>query len=544
MFVEEIELPSLNALASDYVHSFTKVQPFFAYDPFALTSFRERKQWLDERRYPREQLVEGLYAFNREIGNHEEALANIRSLRNQDTYVVIGGQQAGVAVGPLYTVHKILTILQLARRLEEALQAKVIPVFWIAGEDHDYGEVNHLYVQTRDHRLEKLRLAFEAQGRRSLSHLQVPSAAVKQLLDEFFRKQIETEYTSPLREKLFALADGSRTLVEFFAKCLAWLFGHHGLVLVDSASAFLRHLETPVFRRLIEENEAVGACVLAQAEEVRKRGYSLQLELKEDQAHFFLYSQGERLLVERKGGAFVPKDGDRSYTREELLTRLEAAPESFSANVVSRPLMQETIFPTLAFVAGPGEIAYWALFKKMFAHMGLQLPVIVPRMSFTLLEGTIEKYLRRFGLNVKDVYAGIDEARDAWLAAQDDLQLPELFFHLKQKLETLYEPVFEILSQINEGLKELGEKNLEKVKEQVDYLERRAIQAFEHKHASALRQFERIKLALLPNDKPQERIYNVFSYLNKYGFAWLEALVEHPLAPNGKHKVVHLSSET
>ncbi|MCK9912034.1 bacillithiol biosynthesis BshC, partial [Microbacteriaceae bacterium K1510] len=131
---------------------------------------------------------------------------------------------------------------------------------------------------------------------------------------------------------------------------------------MESSSAYIRELEKPVFRRLIEENEQIALVLKEAGGEIEQAGYPLQLQIEPNHANLFLYEGPDRLLLERQGERFLTKDGRYSYSRDELLALLESDPQRFSANVVSRPLMQEHLFPTISFIGGPGEIAYWAFY--------------------------------------------------------------------------------------------------------------------------------------------------------------------------------------
>lgn len=539
MRIEEMDLSRLNRLAEDYHHAFDKVSSFFESSPFATASYNDRIEDLQNRVFPRQDLIQALLSYNQSVGNHAEALENIKKLENEDSFVIIGGQQAGLATGPMMTIHKIITILTLARQESQRRNAPVVPVFWIAGEDHDFEEVNHLFVES-DTQLEKLQLAYEPDRRQSVSHTEIPDGELQRVIEAFFEKQIETEFTAQWKASLLEAAEKAGTLVDFFADCVVRLFGSYGLVLVDSASEEMRALEKPVFRHWIRHNNEGLRSLKEQSERLQENGYPLQVELNESSAQFFIYHNGERRLVERQGDQFTLKHTDETYTVETLLDMLEKEPERFSANVVTRPLMQEWIFPTLAFVGGPGEIAYWAQYRRMFEVMGMKMPIVFPRMSITYVEGTIQKYLHKYGFSLNDVYTNFDRAKDEWLREQDELNLESMFEDVKEHMMSLYGPVIETMETLNPGMKDLGEKNLNKILEQVHFLEKRAVQAYEKQHASALRQMKRIKSAVYPDDKPQERVYTIYRFLNKYGPSLLDQLLEHDWNLNGNHKIVYL----
>jgi len=167
------------------------------------------------------------------------------------------------------------------------------------------------------------------------------------------------------------------------------------------------------------------------------------------------------------------------------------------------------------------------------------MPILVPRYEFTLLEGTVQKQMAKYGLAFEDVILRLEEKRSQWLEAQGALQIEELFASAKAKFADLYAPVVETVSAINPGLGKLGETNRQKIIEQIEFLEAKAVDAFRNQHDAALRQWERIRLSVVPNGKPQERVYNPFQYWVKYGGGWLRELVDMPLARDGHHRIVY-----
>ncbi|WCN38981.1 bacillithiol biosynthesis cysteine-adding enzyme BshC [Aneurinibacillus uraniidurans] len=540
--IESVMLPFGQKIVHDYINEYSKTAELYPYHPYEQESYERRLRWLSEHPHAnRAALADGLLAWNTSVGNtHERVRENIEALRQPDTYAVVTGQQAGVLTGPLYTIHKAITALRMAEEQQKRLGVRVVPIFWIAGEDHDYEEANHVYVQTKGGDVEKQRLNHEAAGRTSVTHLVIPQDALHEYIDAFFAEQIETEFTGDLKAHLHTFAKESATLTDFFARTLVWLFGEAGLILIDSAAPFVRVLEQDGFAQVIRRNEELNEAVAVQGQKLTTLGYHRQVETERSSAQFFLYRNGERSGVERLvDGTFRTRDG-AVYTEEELLTLLAHDPESFSANVVTRPLMQEWLLPVLAFVGGPGEVAYWGLYARMFAVFGLAMPPVVPRLSFSLLEGAVQKNMRKFDLSTHDVLTKLTEKRDAYLAAQDTLHLDEKFAEVKQQMKELYMPLIEEASGIEQGLRVLGEKNLDKILEQVDFYAKRSQSAFVKKHESSLRQFDRIRTALFPMDKPQERVYNIFGYLNKYGVEWFREFRSYPYDVTSEHLAVRV----
>jgi bacillithiol biosynthesis cysteine-adding enzyme BshC len=473
------------------------------------------------------------------VGNHPEALKNIDALRCSDTYVVIGGQQAGVLTGPLYTIYKAVHLIQAAKKLSAQLETEVIPVFWIAGEDHDIDEVDHLYwLIDQERTLHKERISLQKKGRKSASQLPLDEDAVHRFLESFFNAHTETVHTPSIRALLEDTAAASTTLAEWFARLMAELFGKHGLVLVESSLPFVRELERPMFQTVIEKNEEIARLLGKAEERLEAAGYPMQLKVAENQANLFLYEEGERLLVERYGEKFVNRRA--SYSREELLQLLDADPQRFSSNVVSRAFMQEHLFPTLAFVGGTGEVAYWAYYRDVFASCGLQMPIVLPRISVTLLEGALERLLDGFSLSLEQVLTGFADWKREWEKTQVRHPLEKQFAEARDSLLAVYRPLVEDVVKLDPGMKRLAEKNTTFLMEQVSFLEERLIRSLHEREDVAEHRLRRIEAALLPEGGWQERKLSFFSFANKHGLSLLDQLVEAPFAHDGSHQIFYL----
>ncbi len=522
---------------------FHNVERLYTYDPNDPMLWEKRASWLDVKRSfyaDRQELISHLHRYNQKVGMSTETVANLERLKSPESLVIVGGQQAGLFTGPLLVIYKAITIIQAAREAERKLGRPVIPLFWIAGEDHDWEEVNHTYMLTPQHDIERIRLEAQGAGRRSVSRTSVADwqPVIAQLDDSL----IPTEFKGPLVERLRAFADQSNTLVDLFARLMAWLFGHYGLVLLDSDDSGLRAIEAPMFRKLLDHHERLHAAFLAARDSVTTLGFEASTEVPERAVNLFIFDeQGERILLHpRDANTFQDRKGHRQFQLNELLEWSEHAPERFSNNVLTRPLMQDYLLPTLGVVLGPGELAYWALTNSAFEEMGMQMPPLIPRQEYTLIEAAVDKHMVKFGLTLSDVIDDFEDKRNNWLRQQDTLQLDDRFRSVRGSFVQDYESLISILSDMNPAIGKLGHTNLQKIVEQIDFLHKKATDAHNMQFEGALRHWERIQRSLMPNGKLQERVYNIFYYLNKYGDSWLHELVETNFETSAPHRVVYL----
>jgi bacillithiol biosynthesis cysteine-adding enzyme BshC len=545
MKLQQVYWKQAQPIAEDYIHNYDKVQQLFEYNPWVPESVVARAEWLDQQRLlsaPREAVALALEQFNRKFSHSEETMKNIHSLKQKETLVVVGGQQAGLFTGPLLVIHKAISIVRAAKQAEQQLNRRVVPVFWIAGEDHDLDEVNHMQQLTPQLTIDKIELesSKELVNKAPISRFHVSAEQWEQVLAKLDTTLMPTDFKANWLSKLRQISTQSHTLVDFFAGMMSMLFGSVGLVLMDSDDPNLRALEAPMFSELIKQQHSIGQALAISKHKLESIGYEPQAEIREGNANLFVIHEGERLLLQRQGDRYSDKSGIVTWSEGELLSLAEQEPENMSNNVFTRPLMQNYLFPVLSAILGGGEIAYWGLTREAFLAIGDQMPVILPRLEFTLVEGTIQKQLGKLDLTFEDAVLHLERKREQWLEAQDTLGLPQMFAHVKEQFAMMYEPVLATIGTINPGLRQLGDTNFQKIIEQIQFLEAKSKDAHSDQFDVVKRQYERIRLSLTPLGKRQERVYNVINYLNKYGDGWLKELLDANFEWNGSHYAVYL----
>lgn len=540
--VEEIEVKQQQEFANDYMSSYSKVASFFQYSPYDPQSYRERLQELQGRSFPRQEISKAIRAFMEPWGLTQQIEVHLQQLERPDSVVVIGGQQAGLLMGPLYTIHKMISILQLSQQKEAELNVPVVPVFWIAGEDHDFDEINHVFVPHADRfTMEKHTLkGTDTRKKQSVSLLSFPKQQIEEWVQHIFSKLPETRFTKHLAETIEAFIRQSETYVDFFGQLSHHLFKEYGLLFIDSANPALRNMESEIFITILEHYDSIHCAVKNATLSMEGAGYEAQVEVAEYPALLFILQDGERRLLEKiSETGFRTKDGLYTYSFEDLVQIAKESPELLSNNVITRPFMQEALFPTLAFIGGPGEISYWALYKEYFHSLGLSVPPLVPRISISLIENPIERLMEKRNITIPDVFAGLERYKSEWLKEQDHLDIDGRFTETKSEFTRIYADLLETLADIP-GLAELGPKNLQKILEQVEYLEKRTKASFATKHGAVLSQFDRIELALFPQKKLQERMHNSYLFFNNHGFDVIDQLLKTKLEINGKHKLIYI----
>ncbi|PEB40300.1 bacillithiol biosynthesis cysteine-adding enzyme BshC [Bacillus pseudomycoides] len=538
MEIKEISVP-LQGVVADYMKGRKEVQAFFDY-PLTEDGFGRRLYDLRDKKFFRQDLVAHLLEYNTNLHAGDHTLRNIEALADENTYVVVGGQQAGLLTGPLYTVHKIISILQLAKEKEASLGVRVVPVFWIAGEDHDIDEINHVFV-TKNKKIKKTIFHDRHPKKASASESDLSIADCRKWIEEIFKTYPETNFTKDVLQFVEDALQNSRTYVDFFAHLIMKLFVDSGLILVDSHHPALRKLEVSFFKQILSRYKEVQMSLQEQQQLVKEQGYKPIIETKSNAVHIFMQIDEERVLLEEENGKFVGKDGIYSFSYEELIAEMEKSPERFSNNVVTRPLMQEYIFPTLAFIGGPGEIAYWSELQQVFHVFGFQMPPVVPRLTISYMERDIITDLHDLQLQESDPFVNdIDMLRDEWLSNQIEEPIDNQFIEATEKMMDVHTSLQQFVKKIDPGLQQFAEKNEWKIKEQIELLERMLKRNVEKKHEVELNKFRRLQYALRPLGAPQERVWNICYYLNRFGLDFVERVMKQSYSWNGNHHIIKL----
>ncbi|WP_217585692.1 bacillithiol biosynthesis cysteine-adding enzyme BshC [Lentibacillus saliphilus] len=542
MEINSIQLEPSQRFLSDYYKQTDDILSHFQYNPFQDTTYRERLKALQSRDYSRIQLSETLYEMNAKWGAPKATLSNIERLKDEDSVVVIAGQQAGLLTGPLYTINKIISVIQFAKDQEEKQSVPVIPVFWIAGEDHDFAEINHIFMPN-DNEMKKVTIGQYIQDKTPVSDITLDQGLAKKWLDNLFECMSETEHTKDLYRTIEHCLLNATSYVDFFARIIYCIFPDTGVILLDSGDKALRQLESDYFIQLIHNQPTVAQGVHETVEQLKQKGYELTLDTTPFDGHLFYHKDQTRSLLMRDpvSSMWTSKLGDIQLTTEELLNVAKFSPERLSNNVVSRPLMQEWLFPTLAFLGGPGELAYWSALKPAFAACHLSMPPVLPRQSYTFVNRHIERLLRKHHINAQEAITnGVSEQKINWLAAQQNPPIKDVVNEIKRTVDSAHRPLRDIAENMQPDMKQLAHKNLQHLNKTLDFIEKRMSKALEEKYAHTINEFDLINMALRPNNQFQERIWSPLPLMNEYGIDFIQSISQQSWSMMNKHFVVYL----
>ncbi len=508
---------------------------FPAGNPGSQTSFAKRAEWLEKGRYARKNLVEILKKEHLRLGAGEITLKNIAKLGEEHTLAVVTGQQVGVFTGPLYTLYKAITAVNLAKEQSEALKRPVVPVFWVAGEDHDWAEIQTAWFLDRQGKSVSCSMPGQGGGL-SVGSLPVPdwaemSVQLEQVLPD-------TEFRLEIMNDLEGLTNKSANLGEWFTLVFQWLLGDKGLIFFNPLLPEIKTLAQECYIGVLNHHQEIRLALSERTAQWEKAGGKAQIQLTGGEVNLFLSVPERRaILCEERG--FYLRGREEFWDLSKVSDLLDKAPQRFSPNVVTRPVVQEFLLPTLAYVAGPGEMNYWAQLGGVFETLGYRMPIVYPRLSAVLITAGWEKTMENEKIELREVYAGLSERREKRLKELDTLKIDDRFTDLRRQVGEAYREL-EPLSELHPQAEEWIVQNQEKIEIQIQYLEKKIWQAQRKQSDSVLKHWTQLEEGILPNGNRQERVLNPLSFYARYGRSWIDQICELPLDSEFKEQITLL----
>jgi bacillithiol biosynthesis cysteine-adding enzyme BshC len=476
-----------------------------------------------------------LQAQQRARGASETALSATALLCDPKTVAIVTGQQAGLFGGPLFTLLKALTALRLAEQVRTEHGVPTVAVFWIDAEDHDWDEVKACSVLDAD--MKPLAIAA---GDPPQSH---SDAVARVRLDESVNAAISAlEGAIPGTEFTPALIDGLRRayapgtgMADAFGRWLETVLGPRGLIVFDASDPAAKPLVSQVFAREIEQAGQTARLASEAGAALEARGYHAQATPQEGSLALFHMNAGRQPIKPHEGGFLV---GERTESTAALLERVRTAPEEFSPSVLLRPIVQDTLFPTVCYVAGPNELAYLGQLRQVYDVFSTPMPLIQQRASATLLDSNAMRFLTRYDVALESLRAQDEAVLNAVLEAQlppsVETSLDEALRTLEQRMERLTKEVV----QIDPTLEGASRSTLSRMQDDLKKLHGKIIQAAKRKDETLRRQFQNARSQAFPGGEPQERAVGFVYFLNKYGPALVDRLYTELPIDAGTHWVV------
>lgn len=515
------QIPHSTGLFLDYLSYTPSVQEFYPRSPLF-------SQWLKDEaarvRYDaprRAKVSEILGRQNRGWGASERTLANIERLRN-GALTAVTGQQVGLFGGPLFSIFKALSAVKLAAEASDA-GVDCVPVFWLATEDHDLAEVNHVSFAVAQGPPE--RLSVESHG-----VADAPVGTVK------FGEEIGpvVEHAASLlgdSEVATWLRDAYRpgeTLGSGFARLFARLFADWGVILLDPDDRDFHEIAKPLFRAAIERSPELDEALLARGKAIEAAGYHQQVKVTAATTLLFEVKNGARTAIRRKGNGTDTEFvwGHEKVSARQLLDRIDEAPENFNPNVLFRPVVQDYLLPTLVYAGGAAEVAYFAQVGVVYQKLLGRVTPVLPRFSATLVDAKCERILSRYKLTLPELFQGPEKVRELIAAQLLPPDLQTRFEDAYANVESSMAALRDSIGKLDRTLIGAADHARMKMRYHVSRLHGQAGRAEIRRNEVISRHADALSNALFPNKVLQEREIAGVSLVARYGPGLLGSLYE------------------
>ena len=533
-------IPKTPVLFCDYLYHFQKVRSFLPTASSIKITDSDVSNHLIPSPEDRCNLVEVLHRQNCALGCGAKVIENIQRLGGNRCFAVVTGQQVGLFTGPSYTIYKALTAIKLAQEYSnQGLEA--VPIFWMATDDHDLDEVCQTKLITPESCVEKFRYPANRENfQQSVGNIQFEKS-ITSTLKNFLETLPNSDFKSNLVKKLNEAYFPGISFSVAFAKIFNFLFSDYGLILLDPQDPILKQKSKSVFAKVVKEWSTLNHLLENCDQELDKAGYSSQVPVTTETSFLFIEDEGKRRGLISTSKGFQLKGTNKTLSFDVLTNLIETAPERISPNVLLRPIVQDSILPTLAYVAGPSEVAYFAQVLPIYQTMNLEMPMIVPRTSFTIIENRSEKILNRYQLQFADLFKGNKSVLSSLLESSVNQSISLRFDELTTNIAKQLGKMEEVLKIVDPTLIGALGTTQKKVQYQIESLRTKFLKAESGKQRIVTRQIENIFTLLYPLNNLQEREINIFYFLSRYGVGFISQLYENIDLYNSNHHLVYLS---
>jgi bacillithiol biosynthesis cysteine-adding enzyme BshC len=527
----------MRPLLGDYAFNFQRVAPLYAGDPAS------KEAWAGaiarSQAHVRDRAaIAAIVAAQQE---HREAPSPARDaaarLADPRTVVVATGQQAGAFGGPLFTLLKAITAIQLSERTSAEHGVPAVAVFWVDAEDHDWEEVRSCTVLDAEFQPRTITLADpEGAGELPVAALKL-DGRIEQTTDDLAALLADTDFTPWVNTAVRAAYRPGAGMAEAFSRWIESVLGPHGLVVFESADPAAKRLATPIFVRELESPGQTAALATSAGEQLAECGHQPQVVPQPGSVSLF-HLDGKRLPIRPDGDRFLV--GDKPVTLAALQQEARSDPAHFSPNVLLRPLVQDTLFPTICYVCGPSELAYLGQLRGVYQHFGLPMPLIYPRATATIVDGAAARFLNRHHVPLDELRTRDESALNNLLQAQLPPEIEGSLKDAEDALRASLQRVIEAMPALDPTLAGAAKTTMGKMEHDLRALRGKVIQAAKRRDETLRRQFTRAQAQIFPLGHPQERTLTLVYFLNRYGPGLVDALrVQLPLEM-GRHWILTL----
>jgi len=510
-------IPHTTRLFADYTSNFARVQNFYPLSPQDSKGLMERAAQPHYSPQLRATVATVLERQNRQFGASAEVMKNIERLRNGSSAMVTG-QQVALLGGPAFALYKALSAVKRAKQLTDA-GLDCVPIFWLATEDHDFAEVSHSTLRGSDGSLHPVAIPPTAP-----EGTPVGKIAIGEQGSEIIREAGKLLAEGPFREWLTECYQSKETLGSAFGKLFARIFADFGLILLDPSDAALHQLAAPLYRDAAARSAEIVEALEERGRALERAGYHEQVKVTAATTPLFADKNGVRTPIRRTDEGFAI--GDERCTTEELGSCIAQHPEKFSPNVLLRPVVQDFLLPTVAYLGGPAEVAYFAQVGVVYEKLLGRVTPILPRASVTLLDARAQRHVEHYKLSLTDCFRSEQELRELLAAKTLPPEIESTFSESDRELNILIERITAVVARLDPTLRDAAENSGSKMRHQLQQLQARAARAQAMRSTEVTRHAGVLASTLYPNQKLQEREIAGISFLAQFGAGALKQIYD------------------
>jgi bacillithiol biosynthesis cysteine-adding enzyme BshC len=506
----------------DYVGGDSKLTPFYEYPP-TISGFGEAVKNIGKYEYPRKLLVDSLKEYyNRNAPGMASyaTLKNIQKLQDANCFAVTTGHQLCLFTGPLYFIFKIITCINLAEKLNKEYPSNhFVPVYWMASEDHDFAEINHVNLFGK-----KVEWSVEGIGG---PVGKLPLAYFTPIIEALFAIMGDGENTKELKQIISDSYSSEKTLAEATFSFVNALFGKYGLVILEPDNAEFKKIFSPIITdELINGNSF--KLVYETSLKLAETGIEAKVHPREINLFYMDETGRNRIDISVRANPGVRPykimNTEKEFTQNEIIELVKTSPEKFSPNVLLRPLYQQAILPNVAYIGGPAEIGYWLQLKSIFENYKIPFPVLMPRNSALIINTPVPQKMAKLSLEVKDLFKDTESLIKELLKRIDGI--PE-FENESAQLKDIYSSMGKKVKDVDPTLVSFTEAELQKQLNALKTLETKLMRVKKQKEETTVAQIRKLKEYLFPAGALQERTENFIPFYLQQGGLFFDMLKEN-----------------
>jgi len=488
---------------------------FYAFKP----SFNSIINYKPQKRFSSE-IALTIKTYNSALFEDSSVNATIEKLEN-GAYAVITGQQAHLTAGPLYTIYKIISAIKICKKLNELSKADYIPVFWNASDDHDLDEVNSFVIPDKENGLFKDRLNITYTGCSVYDY--DTSEILKQFYEKLFKELRQTEFTESIKEICFNNFD---SISSNNAVIIKKLFQGQGLVVVEPK--LLRNFSGELYKKIALCDEEINLSISSTGKDTGEfitRDYSSNL---------FYQGNKKREKIPVENGYYILNE--KRISKSDFAGIVKNDPYSFSPNVAVRPVIQDSIFPCVCYVGGPGECSYFAQLKNVYKILETEMSVIYPRVSATLITASEKRIIEKYAFGLADVINGNVKLPFSESQKMQEERADVFYNKIISEMETFKNNAEKVSREISDGIT----PSIRKIAVELEKIKEKYVKGYGKAEGVSRGHLTRLFDNLTPTGQLQERIFSPLYYLNLYGNSLLEKLMESFDMEDLKHHIIPL----